>query len=108
MRMKPKDSIFYEGRQEYPCMNWHHHVVLGLNESEGDGLFTSPPGAYLTSHLADFASQSLYFWLNTLLLQGYQQTMVSDLHSRLSLLKVCGPPDTSVAQQTNKLVLSST
>jgi hypothetical protein len=89
MRIEPKDGFFYEGRQEYPCLNWCHHVVQGLNESEGDGLLTSLPGAYLTSYLAEFASQSLHFCVNTLLLKGSPSEMISDLNSGFALLKVC-------------------
>jgi hypothetical protein len=107
MKVKPRDGFFYEGGQEYPCRNWCRHVVLGLNESEGDGLLTSPPGAYLTSYLADFASQSLYFWVNTLLREGYESEMISVLDSGLSLLKVCAVPDPFEAgQETNQPLFS--
>jgi hypothetical protein len=84
MRTKPEDIIF-QGGQRYACLNWCHHVVEGLKEDGGDCLFDSSLGTSLTDCLADFASQTLEIWVNTILFEGDWNSL--DLG--LSPLKVC-------------------
>jgi hypothetical protein len=88
MMTKPKDIIF-QGGQEYPCLNWCHHVVEGLKESGGDCLFDSSLGTSLTDCLADFASQALDIWVNTVVFEEGWRPLLDILDLGLSPLKVC-------------------
>jgi hypothetical protein len=88
MQTKPEGSIF-QGGQMYACLNWCHHVVEGLKESGGDRLFDSPLSASLTSCLADFASQSLDIWINTIVFEKGWSSLLDILYLGLSPLKVC-------------------
>jgi hypothetical protein len=88
MRTKPKGIIF-QGGQMYACLNWCHHVVEGLKESGGDCLFDSSLGTSLTDCLADFASQSLEIWVNTIAFERGWNSLLDILDLGLSPLKVC-------------------
>jgi energy-coupling factor transporter ATP-binding protein EcfA2 len=88
MRTKPTGIIF-QGGQIYACLNWCHHVVEGLKESGGDCLFDSSLGTSLTDCLADFASQTLDIWVNTMVFEKGWISLLDILDLGLSPLKVC-------------------
>jgi hypothetical protein len=88
MRTKPED-IFFQGGQMYACLNWCHHVVEGLKEDGGDCLFDSSLGTSLTDCLADFASQTLEIWVNTMVFKKGWTSLLNILDLGLSPLKVC-------------------
>jgi len=88
MRTKPRGIVF-QGGQIYACLNWCHHVVEGLKESRGDCLFDSSLGISLTDCLADFASQTLEIWVNTIVFEKGWNSLLDILDLGLSPLKVC-------------------
>jgi hypothetical protein len=69
--MQPQKGIFYDGVQVYACMNWCYHIHHSLING-GDSILKSPLEASLTKALKDFAFQSIGFWVNTLLSEGYE------------------------------------
>ena len=87
MRIGPKGTIFHGG-QKYACLNWCYHVAEGLNENGGDCRFNSPFDT-LTSCLADFASQCLVVWVNTMVFEEGWRSLLDVLDLGLSPLKVC-------------------
>src|SRR6202044_3715940 len=74
MAMQPQKGIFYGGVQVYACMNWGHHIHHSLING-GDSILKSSLEASLTKALKDFAFQSLGFWVNTLLSEGYKEPL---------------------------------
>jgi hypothetical protein len=88
MRTKPKGIIF-QGGQMYACLNWCYHVAEGLKESGGDCLFDSSLGISLTDCLADFGSQTLEIWVNTVVFEEGWNPLLDILDLGLSPLKVC-------------------
>lgn len=84
----PKEGIFYDGGQKYASLNWCYHLHEALI---GDHIIGILAEGSLMQRLTDFAFQSLDFWVNTMLLDGYNKTLnvldsmlrsleVSDLH----------------------------
>jgi hypothetical protein len=63
--------------------------VEGLKEDGGDCLFDSSLGTSLTDCLADFASQSLEIWVNTIVFERGWNSLLDILDLGLSPLKVC-------------------
>jgi len=88
MMTQPENGIFYGGRQMYACLNWCHHFCRGVTEGRGDDLFHSLPGASLMSCLVDFVSQSLDFWVNTMILEGATPRVLNDMLLVLLRLEV--------------------
>jgi hypothetical protein len=82
MVIPPETDISFSGdASEYACINWCHHIdqwlILG-NESHHD---------YLTSYLMNFASESIDYWVNTLLIKASSNNIFK-LHRILLMLKV--------------------
>jgi len=82
--MQPKEDIVYDGGQLYAGLNWCHHLCQGMVEGGGNVLALQS-AVFLNSCLKDFASQSYDFWINTLLHNGWKNTL-DDLKSVLSIL----------------------
>jgi hypothetical protein len=83
MSIPPDTDIFFRGEaSEYACNNWWYHfdqwLILG-NESHN---------ASLTSYLKIFVSESLDYWVNTLLIKGSLRHMLDMLHQSWLMLKV--------------------
>jgi hypothetical protein len=85
--MQPQKGIFYDGVQLYACMNWCHHIHHSLING-GDSILKSSLEASLTKAIKDFASQSLDFWVNTLLFVGYKKPL-NALDLVLSVSVIC-------------------
>jgi hypothetical protein len=65
---KPPDKgIIYDGEQKYACLNWCYHLHQSL--LSGDKLWSE---ASLMQSLENF---QLHYWVNTLLNNGYGETM---------------------------------
>jgi len=74
MAMWP-EGIFYEGAQEYACLNWCHHICESLVNCDLKPLSE----AALMRLLKDFVLRSLYFWVNTMLLNECKMSDALDL-----------------------------
>lgn len=83
--MLPAKGVFYYGVHKYACMCWCYHLHQVLVD-EGDYTF-GPLDGSLAMHLQEFASQSLSLWVNTLLDNGYKDTL-DVLMLALSVLEV--------------------
>jgi hypothetical protein len=83
--VQPEKGIFYDGARKYACLNWCYH--LRENLTSGDHIFEPPSEGSLMRQLQDFASKSLGFWVNILLLDGHKKTL-DVLDSILSVLGV--------------------
>jgi len=60
--------------QEYACFNWCYHLHQILVNG-GDHAFEPLSEGSLLRRLKDFVSQSLDFWVNTILSDGYKKHM---------------------------------
>jgi len=84
---QPEKDIFYGAGQMYACLNWCRHFYRGITGGRGENL-NLLPGTSLMSYLADFVSQCLDFWVNTVILEGASQQVLKDLHLVSSRLEV--------------------
>jgi hypothetical protein len=82
---QPEEQI-YGGGQKYACLNWCYHFHKGLSEAE-DNLFDTLSSTFLTSCQNFFVSQTFDIWVNTLIAEGWSNTL-DDLRSILSNLRV--------------------
>ena len=96
----PTEDIFYVGAQLYACMNWCYHFYQSFVEGRE---ITTPD--VVIHQLEDWASSSLQFWVNTVLLKGWKKPL-DRLTSLLARMKVCvmcvsygmpTPPDSQLA-----------
>jgi hypothetical protein len=81
---KPEDEIFYlTEAQQYACLQWWHHLELGLKEAEIEPhLLTS-----LMSCVVKFESGPLNFWVNTVIWKGNLGRILAVLSSlKVSIL----------------------
>jgi len=83
MMVHPTEDIFYVGAQLYACMNWCYHFYQSF--VEGREISTLD---VVIHQLEDWASSSLQFWVNTVLLKGWKKQL-DQLTSLLARLKVC-------------------
>ncbi|KIM80280.1 hypothetical protein PILCRDRAFT_9808 [Piloderma croceum F 1598] len=81
-----KKGIIYCGAQKYACLNWCYHFYQSLIHG-GDNIHNSQFEISLMKPLKVFRSQPLSIWVNTLVSEGYKQTL-DVLDSVLSILKV--------------------
>jgi cytidylate kinase len=84
--MQPEQGIFFGRQQKYSCFNWCYHIYEGLI-SGGKYVCDALSCTSLVKYLEDFASQSLHFWVNTLLLYDSDQEL-DMLDSLLLVLNV--------------------
>jgi NACHT domain len=82
----PEKGIIYYGGQKYACLNWCYHFYQSLIHG-GDSMHNSLLETHLMKPLKVFTFQSLSMWVNTLVSEGYKQTL-DVLDSVLSILKV--------------------
>ena len=75
----PDEGIFYSGGQEYACLNWCYHLHQSLLSRRD-----KPWSEVFLQLLENFP---LHYWVNTLLINGYGNTM-DTLDLVLSVLKV--------------------
>jgi hypothetical protein len=83
----PDKDIFYKGGQEYACLNWCYHLNQCLINGE-DRILKLVSEVSLMRLLKEFASYSLKFWVNTLLRNGYGNT-IEALDLVVVVFKVC-------------------
>ena len=88
MMVHPTEGIFYVGAQLYACMNWWYHFNQSFVEGWEDPVIEIAALDVVTHHLKDLAFSPLQFWVNTLLLEGWENPW-SQLTSLLARLKVC-------------------
>jgi len=72
--VRPEKGIFYGEVQKYACFNWCYHLHQILVNA-GDHTFEPLLEGALLRRLKDFVSQSLDFWVNTILSDGYKKHM---------------------------------
>lgn len=75
--LMPEDSSFYDKReQEYACFNWCHHLYQGLIVGGLEGFDWS---IRLMNCIAEFASQWMEPWVNTVLWKGNMEEILTIL-----------------------------
>ncbi|KIM84580.1 hypothetical protein PILCRDRAFT_388485 [Piloderma croceum F 1598] len=83
----PEDGCFFIGEvQKYACNNWCYHLHQALIE-EGDSHINLLADGFLMSCLTTFSTQSLQFWINTLILR-HQWQVLGVLHSLILKLEM--------------------
>ena len=105
MMVHPTNDMFYVGAQLYACTNWCYHFYQSFVQGREDAVTEISTLDVVTRHLEDWASSSLQFWVNTVLLKGWEN-LLDQLTSLLARLKVCvmcvscgmpTPPDSHLA-----------
>ena len=81
-------GLFYGREQLYACMNWCYHFYQSFVEGREDSVIEVLAMGVVAHHLKDWASSSLEFWVNTLILNGWKRPL-DQLTSLLARLKVC-------------------
>ena len=91
----PTEGIFYSGGQLYACTNWCYHCLQSFCEGREEDVLDVLAMASVMHYLEDISStSSLDLWVNTLIYQGWMQTL-DDLTSLLARLQVCSMCDSS-------------
>ena len=83
----PPEIVFHSEAQQYACYNWCYHFGQALAERR-DTLLNSLSDGPLMGCLQDFVSQAFDSWFNTLVLYGWLQEPLEDLHFVVSELTV--------------------
>jgi hypothetical protein len=71
----------------YACQNWCHHLHAALIEEDKTHLLNSMTSASLTSYLQNFKSQSIGYWVNTLLHVPNSAHVINSLEEIILCLK---------------------
>jgi hypothetical protein len=91
MAIPLENSICFLGKaQQYASGNWYHHFHQALIEG-GDSLIGSLTDHALMTSLTNFVSQSLEFWVNTLILHNNEQwkKVLLSVQERLEVRVIC-------------------
>ncbi|KIM73979.1 hypothetical protein PILCRDRAFT_14796 [Piloderma croceum F 1598] len=105
--LRTSSDIIHDEVFEYACVNWCHHLYLGLIQGEQD---LTVNGGLLMSRLIDFESLSLGRWIETLVRNNQLRDTLDILHLALMCLKKitnCSPQFIQVLSNVESISMQS-